>query len=67
MTRIRVYVSTNLHGSKVEEEFDGPDDWDEMSEAKREEYLDHAAKEHLSNSASFGAYIVEEDCDDRRR
>ena len=58
--RIKVYVCTNKTGSKVEDEFDAPEDWDQMDDTERDEYLDQVAQDHLSNSADFGAYVVDE-------
>lgn len=61
MPKIRVFVSTSMRGSKVEDEFDAPDNWSEMTEEEREEFLDQAARDHLANCGDLGAYVVDDD------
>ena len=57
MPKIKMYVSTNVSGSRIEDECDLPDDWDSMSDAERSEYLNDCAAQHLSNHAEYGAYV----------
>lgn len=58
--KIRVFVQTNVSGSKCEDEQDCPDDWDEMSAEDKQAYLSEVAQSHLQNFADYGAYLVED-------
>jgi len=58
--RMVVYVETNMVGSRVEDEFDLPEDWDKWSDKDRDEYLIEAAKHFLYDSVDYGAYIKED-------
>lgn len=59
--RIRVTCEVNFAGCDIEDAYhDLPDDWDEMSEREQEKYLTELAVEELSNHASSGACVVDE-------
>jgi hypothetical protein len=60
MPKIIAYVMTNLAGSKCQEEYDLPDDWNEMSEDEQQNYLDDIATEHMANNSEYGAYVKED-------
>ena len=57
MSKIIAYVKTDMCGSKVESAYDIPEDWDEMSEGEKEDYLIELASEHALNHGEFGAYV----------
>lgn len=58
---IRVFVQTNVAGSKCEHDEECPDDWDEMSAEDQQEFLNDAAENHLQNCADYGAYVVDDE------
>lgn len=62
--KIRVFVQTNVVGSKCEHDEECPDNWDEMSPEEQEEFLDEAAENHLQSHADYGAYVVDDGDDD---
>lgn len=62
MKRIRVTVDFPWAGiPSVEEYYDVPDDWDDWSPERRDEYLTEAAMEELWNTGvGCGATVVDE-------
>jgi hypothetical protein len=58
--KIRAYVRTNISGSRIECDYDAPDDWDQLSAVEQEGVLNEIAEAHVQNNASYGAYEVEE-------
>lgn len=59
MAKIKLFASTSVAGSKVEDEIDTPDNWEEMTEEEREAYLDEAVQAFMSNVVDCGAYVEE--------
>jgi hypothetical protein len=59
-TKIKVYARTNMNGSDVNDEYDAPENWDQMSEEERQAFLTEAAEAHLGNCVDYGAYAEEE-------
>jgi len=55
--RIVAYAQVGM--AKIEYPSALPDDWDEMTEEDRQEYLDQAAETMLQNHVNFGAYVEE--------
>lgn len=59
--RIRISCEVNFAGCDIEDEYEElPEDWDEMSEKARQDYLTELAVNALSNYASSSACVVDE-------
>jgi len=58
--KIKAYIRIGLAMAKMEELFDLPEDWDEMSQKEQDGYLDELANEYAQNNSEYGAYVVED-------
>lgn len=53
------YGLSSCHGSLTRWTEELPDDWDSMTDADKDAYLDEAAEDHLNNVLECGAELVE--------
>jgi organic radical activating enzyme len=59
--RIRVHCEVNFSGCDIEDSYcDLPADWDDLSEKQRSDYLGELAESELTNHATSGAWVVDE-------
>ena len=59
--KIRLCVETGFAGCEHVDFQDLPDDWEEMTEAEQNKYLDEAASDFMANHISYGAFVVDDD------
>ncbi len=60
--KICLYIGTGFAGCEhVDFEYVERAEWEAMTEAQRDEYLEDAAKTHLSNHIDYSASVVEEE------
>ena len=56
--KIHMYVNTGFAGAKHKDFIlIDRDEWEEMSEEERDDYLDDTAREYMDNCIDFGAYV----------
>ena len=59
--RVRVHCEVNFSGCDIEDSYhDLPADWDDYSDQQRADFLYELAENELSNHATSGAWLVDE-------
>lgn len=59
-----MHIGTGYVGAEHVDFIHVPDEWDEMTEKEREDYLDEAANEFLANQIEYGAWVVDDATED---
>ena len=57
--KIKMVVETGFAGCEHHGEMDLPDGWDKMNEKEQEAFLEEVARDHLSNTISYAAWVEE--------
>lgn len=59
--RIKVWLGIGLCGCDKEDVFDAPDDWDDMDQKERDEYLEEAAMDFRNDNIEYGAEVIDDE------
>lgn len=63
--RIKLYCYSGFAGADHIDYEELPDNWDDMDEKEREEFLSQAAEDYFNNcGVEYGAYVVDGDDDE---